>query len=308
MVREMDYKLVLYFSLIFLLLFPVISSADTRIQFYKIFVSINDDRSTNVSLTMTFESPQENLSMKIIGRVDDFTASSNAGPVHCDVDVSGISTIDCDMNLTENKREVELSFKTDDFVRGLNGMLYFNSEFSPNFHVQTLSASVKLPKNHLLVGEDISSSVLSYPENATAFISGDTIVVVWSLSDIPKTTKLQFEILYEEISPPIWFQLRMRHFILFGVVLAVVIGVIVVRHLRSSEKLVLSVLDEYERQIIGIISEEGEIKQKRVVERSGLSKAKVSRVVNDLADRGLIEIERRGRSNKLRMSKGKFKL
>jgi uncharacterized membrane protein len=50
----------------------------------------------------------------------------------------------------------------------------------------------------------------------------------------------------------------------------------------------------------------GEINQRKVVQETNLSKAKVSRVVKTLAERGLIEIKRSGRTNKLKMVKKKI--
>ncbi len=279
-----------------------------QIQFYKIYTVIDEEGRSFVNLTLTFEKPEKRFQMNIIGRIENFEASSNAGPVDCNVEISGISSIDCQMNLTETKRELRLSFETVDFIKVLDEKVYFSGEFTPNMDTSIVSASIQLPKNYLPIGEDISSSVLTYSENASAHILGNSILITWRLSNIRENEKLKFEILYEQVNPPLWFQLRMRHFILFGGTFAVIVGFIVVRHLRKSEKVVLSVLDEYERKVVDIISNEGEVKQRKVVELTNLSKAKVSRVVKSLKERGLIEVERRGRTNKLKLVKKKLKI
>jgi uncharacterized membrane protein len=79
------------------------------------------------------------------------------------------------------------------------------------------------------------------------------------------------------------------------------------RFLRKPEKIILSVLDEFERKVFDVIKEAGEINQKKVAQLTNLSKAKVSRVVKSLAERGLIEVERLGRTNKLKIVKKKLK-
>ena len=278
-----------------------------EINFYTIYTTIDEAGRSHVNLTFTFRYPEKHFQLRVPGRIDNFEASSNAGPVNCNVEVSGISDIACEMNLTWSARELRLSYDTLDFVKDLDDKIYFSGVFTPNAKVSIVSATVKLPENHLLTGEDISDSILTYTKNASAHILGDTIVVIWTLSDISEEDNIKFEVLYEQVKEPMWFKFRMRHFILFGSAFAVVVGFVVVRYLRKSQQLVLSVLDEHERKIINIISEEGEIKQKKIVDMTNLSKAKVSRVVKSLAGRGLIEVERRGRTNRIRLSKKKLR-
>jgi uncharacterized membrane protein len=71
--------------------------------------------------------------------------------------------------------------------------------------------------------------------------------------------------------------------------------------------LVLSVLDDFERKVLDVIvNAGGTVNQKKVVQETNLSKAKVSRVVQDLVKRGLIQAERLGRTNKLKLVKKKL--
>jgi len=298
--------LIVLFSSIFLSLLPAVVSATSDIQFYKIDIKINEEGRSDAQLVMTFKRPEKYFSFNIIGRVENFEATSNAGPVDCKVDVSGTSSIDCEMNLTETQKELQINFTTNDFVKTLDETFYFSGDLSTHTPVVDVSATLKLPKGSLLVGEDISSSILSYPKNASAHIVGDSIIVVWKLYSISSTDTIKFEVLYEQVTTPPWFKLRMRHFVLLGATFAVVLGFIFVRYLRRSESLVLSVLDEYERKVMDIIAKEGEVKQRRVVQLTNLSKAKVSRVVKNLANRGLIEVERIGRTNRLKMVKKKL--
>lgn len=295
-------------GLLSLLIFvPNLASA-ADIQFYRIDVDIDENDRAFIDLLITFKYPEKRFSLDVIGGIENFEATSNAGPVFCDVEVSGTSTIRCSMNLTETHKELEMRFETDDFVRELENKVYFSADLSPRGPIDGVSASFKLPQGFLLVGEDISSSILSYPENASAHIVGGRILIVWELSNLDSEEQLNFDILYEQVKTPPWFKLRIRHFILFGATIAVVLGFVFIRHLRKSETLVLSVLDEYERQIMNIITREGEIKQRKIVQLTNLSKAKVSRVIKTLSERGLIEVERMGRTNRIRLAKKKLEL
>jgi predicted transcriptional regulator len=277
-----------------------------EIQFYSIDVRLNDQGRSFVHLTMTFKNPETQYSFKVLGRVENFNATSNSGRPDCNVSISGTSEIACNMNLTDTQKELELMFETDDFVKTLDNQLYFSGDLSPRTYVADASATLRLPSGFLLVGEDVSSSILTFANNASAHIVGDSIIINWKLAGIKPADSLKFEVLYEQITAPPWFELRLRYFVLFGAVFAVVVGFIIVRYMRRSENLVLSVLDEYERKIIGIISNQGEVKQKRIVELTELSKAKVSRVIKSLADRGLVDIERTGRTNKVKISRKRF--
>ena len=275
------------------------------IKFYKIDVRIDEESRSFVQLVMTFRQPDTRFAFKVLGRVENFNASSNAGPVECQVAVSGTSDIDCAMNLTDMQKELRLSFETTDFVKPLDNKFYFSADMTPHAYADSAVASLRLPPNSLLVGEDISSSVLSYPDKASAHIAGGNILINWDFLSLAAADNLKLEVLYEQVSVPPWFQLRLRYFVLAGAAFAVVLGFIIVRHFRRSEKLVLSVLDEYERKIVDIVSAEGEVKQKKIVELTNMSKAKVSRVIKSLVNRGVVDVERSGRTNRVRMSKKK---
>ncbi len=72
---------------------------------------------------------------------------------------------------------------------------------------------------------------------------------------------------------------------------------------RRSEDRLLSVLMPDERLVVGMILAEGEVTQDSLPARTGFSKAKVSKLVQDLIDRGLVMRERRGKTYVLRPAK-----
>jgi uncharacterized membrane protein len=271
------------------------------IRFYNIDVRLDGQGRSFVSLIMTFKNPEPSFSFKILGRVENFNASSNAGPVDCQVSVSGVSDVSCRMNLTDTQKELKVAFETMDFVKPLDKKLFFSGGMSTKADIDDVSMTLRLPQGFLLVGEDVSSSILSYTTNASAHIVGDSIIVIWKLVGISAEDSLKMEVLYEQVNPLSFTGLI--PYILLGGVFAVVLGFIIIRHLKRSDELVLSVLDEYERKIIDIISKGGEVKQKKIVELTDLSKAKVSRVIKSLADRGLVEVEHTGRTNRVKLSK-----
>jgi uncharacterized membrane protein len=281
-----------------------VTTKNPEIRFYNIDIRINDQGRSYVSQTMTFMNPETVFSFKILGRVENFKATSNAGPVDCSVSVSGISDVSCQMNLTETQKELKITFETTDFVKSLDNKMLFSGDLSTKTKIDDISVTLRLPPGVLLVGEEVSSSILSYTNNASAHIGGDSIIVIWKLVGFSPDNPLKLEVLYEKVNSLSFSSLI--PYILLGGVFAVVLGFIIIRHLKKTDEVVLSVLDEYERKIVDIISKGGEIKQKKIVELTDLSKAKVSRVIKSLAERGIIEVEHSGRTNRVKLSKKPF--
>lgn len=300
-------KLILLSFLLSFLLLANISFA--QIQYYGIDTTVNDKGKSFVKLTITFAKPEKNLKFNIIGRIENFTATSIAGPVNCEVKSGAITFINCDIPLTQEKRTVEISFETDDFVKKIENKFYFDGDFSLNKPISELYATVKLSEIFRLAGQDLAGKI-SFPQNVTTISEfGRRIMIVWKLSNLIESQPLRFQFFYEEIQPAPLFSIRLRYFVALGVVAASIIIYLIFRFKRKPEKLILSVLDDFERKVVDVIvAAGGTVNQKKVVQDTNLSKAKVSRVVKSLVERGVIEVERLGRTNKLKLMKKKFEM
>ncbi|UXM84403.1 DUF7343 domain-containing protein [Methanococcus aeolicus] len=71
---------------------------------------------------------------------------------------------------------------------------------------------------------------------------------------------------------------------------------------KTKEQMFMNILTEDEKMIINLIKSKEEITQKEIVEITGLTKPKVSRIVSDLVERGIIRKVKIGRINKLIIS------
>ena len=294
----------LFATVSFLLAFVLLSAnAIAQVQYYGIDADIDSSGRSRIKLTITFAQPETSFKFDIIGRIEKLNATSIAGPTNCKLEVSGTSSVDCTLTLTQEKRTIDMTFETNDFIRDLDNKFYFDANFGLNKNVDQVFAFVRLPEGMAL------TSKKPLPENATTGSDGRRIIVAWSLADIESSQPLRLEILYEQIQQSPLFQLRLRYFIVFGIAAAGVASFVYLRYFRRPEKLMLSVLDDYERQVMDIlVASEGVVNQKKVVQDTNLSKAKVSRVVKSLVNRGLVEVERMGRTNKLKLVKKKFKI
>lgn len=65
----------------------------------------------------------------------------------------------------------------------------------------------------------------------------------------------------------------------------------------SRSKEILSKLDSDEKKIYGMIAESGSVFQSELVEKSGMSKVKITRLLDKLESKGVVERKRRGMTN-----------
>jgi len=266
---------------------------------YSVNTVLNEKGRSFVKLMITFPGPEETFNFTIKGNVENFNASSNAGPVSCELKNGLITPVHCSLNLTENKRTVYIDYETSSFVK-ISDRYFFDGDFSLNREIGTIAVSITLPEG-MTPAKDIEGI---FPSNATMIWNpqGGKVNLIWSLNDIPADRILRFQILYEKLQTS-GFQLW---YIVFPVIAIVtIIIVILIKKMRGkSKEIVLSVLDEFERKVMdSIIASGGTVNQRKVVQETNLSKAKVSRVVKSLEERGLIEVERLGRTNKLKARK-----
>jgi len=281
------------------------SAALAQVQYYGVDTILDKDGRASIKLTVTFSAPETSFEFSIFGRIEKLNVTSTAGPPSCSLIVSGTSFVRCKLSLTEDKRTVELSFETEDFVKALDDKFYFDADLGLGKEIDSMFVSVRLPEGTALVG---GSEEYCYPANATIVSDGRHHIVTWRLYDIPPNQPLRFQILYEKVQ---FFQQPqvLLYMGVFAVAAALSTSFVYLRFFRKSEKLILSVLDDFEKRVMDvIIAAGGIVNQKKIVQETNLSKAKVSRVVKSLAERGLIEVERLGRTNRLKVAKRKFKL
>jgi uncharacterized membrane protein len=287
----------------FLIFFLLITNfASAQIQYYGIDGFVNSEGKTFVKLTIVFFKPEKEFELKIFAKIENFNASSNAGPVSCNVIKGEASLISCEMNLTQEKRTLNLNFETNDFVKKIDEKYYLSADLSLGKEISSLFASFKLDEGLLISKKDDSPQI--FPANATILSDGRRVIVNWNFQNIEKDRTIKFEIFYETIE-------KTKFPLLFLVLIFSAIAIvssIFYKRIKKARKLIFSVLDEQERKILDMISKSEQINQKKIVQTMNLSKAKVSRIVKKLAERGLIKVERRGRTNILRIVKKRIEI
>jgi DNA-binding transcriptional ArsR family regulator len=227
--------------------------------------------------------------------MDNFWVASETGWVNCSLQVDEVSLTECEFDLL-SAGPIYMNFTTADFVKSLADKFYFSADFSLHQAIDYVLTSIRLPQGMVL------GDILTYPDNVTLLSDGRHIIAVWDLSNVSPHTPLKFELTYQPTEPPSPLAGYVGVTFLAIVLTGLALGTLYWR--RGSKKLILSVLDESERRVLQlIIADGGTTRQKRLVRELGFSKAKVSRVVKALAERGLLKVERVGRTNRLRLTK-----
>ncbi|MEE9611309.1 MAG: hypothetical protein V3W19_08655, partial [Desulfatiglandales bacterium] len=89
-----------------------------------------------------------------------------------------------------------------------------------------------------------------------------------------------------------------------GIVIGVVLVLLIGKLREKEEKIPVTVLTEDEKKVVRAISERGgEITQDQLPELTSFSRPKISRVVSELVDRGVLAKQPQGRTQKITLEK-----
>lgn len=267
-----------------------IDLADSSVE-----VNLEVEELTSESLTYVVGYPISNL--------DGLIDGENADCYIKDLQIG--SEIHCQTNSTENFT-AEFDFTASDISTRRGNINYF--QFSRIFRVPTDKYRLKvvLPEDASIVNEDNISQPSIYPENGQTGSNGQRIFVVWNTLPELGGEPTTFSIFYNDPEDSI----SLFQYIGIGL-LVVLLALLSYTVWSRISKLDISEtyedLNEDQEDIIELlVKNEGSMLQKDVVDSSEYSKAKVSGLVSELVDKGVIEKEKEGRSNKLIIS-GRYK-
>jgi DNA-binding transcriptional ArsR family regulator len=273
-----------FLSLITFLLFLNIAFA--RIDYLGVDTQILDDRFANIKFTIHKVSE---FSFRFYGNIRNI--SSN---VNCEVEGELISC------KSESATAINIQIVSDVVAKAGN-TYNFNIQLELKDDFSRVTSLVTLP-----IGMIIKDENDIFPSGYRTLSNGRNILVYWELENVSRTQPLGFRVKYQSIQPS--QEIFNRFYLLILVLLIVLFFVglyalkkrkVIVRKIIRvrPEKIVMEVLDEYEKKVYEIVKEAGKIKQNEVVTKTGFSKARVSRVLKSLANKKLVKVEKRGRTN-----------
>lgn len=276
------------------------------LEYYGIDSEINDDMIVSSKVTLKFDSAISHLDYKFDFEIYDLEAEADFNWVNCELDVrEGMSDVSCDfMGMSSAKKTLILEFKSKTGIKMVNDRYQYSFEYDISLPVERLFVSIKLPRNGILAEEVANESY--FPPDGEIFTDGRHIIVYWERQNLDEGDSAQFSILYT--IPMVG---GMFYNIIITVMTLVVIVVMVglafyIRRAPKTIDAIKAVLNRDEKIIVDILNNyKGKMGQKVIVRESDFSKAKVSRLIKSMKERGIIDIEPvSGRENRIMLKLG----
>lgn len=272
------------------------------LEYYGIEDSINPDNSVDSIITLQFVEPVSHLEYQLGFFVENLTSSSSFDSVDCSYknNVEG-SIISCDfLGMTDENDLLQLSFVTKDSIKRIGNSRRFSINYGISLPVDLVFVKIKLPENAVLAERIINQSFFPH-DGKTVIIDENKIMIFWERVNISAGDNLQYSILYNLQPSALPDELV---FTVAAVIIIFMLAVALYVKRESSKRereVVKSVLNADENQIVKILTEnDGSSVQKALVRETDFSKAKVSRILKSLKNRGVVDIEPvSGRENRV---------
>jgi len=202
---------------------------------------------------------------------------------------------------------VTTNFKAKGLTERHGNITLFSFDIPILWDTDRISIKVKLPDSVFITEEDHVPLPIS-PSGAEKGIEGRRITASWGFSNKNAGDLIPIRIYYEGL-PPTLIETFIYRWLFVFILIFIVVIFFIYRSTSKKSELILSVLNEAERVVVDIIRKQGKDKvdQRKIVTRSGFSKAKVSRIVKSLESRGVVSVEKIGRKNRISLKKISFK-
>jgi uncharacterized membrane protein len=288
-------KLLFLLTLIALIFVPRVTLA-LHLEYYGIEDTINEDFTVDNSITLRFSEPISHLDYQLDFMIYNLTTKSE---FESDCEIKNIddkSVISCDfIGMDKNKRQITLDFKASNIIKKVGENYKFNVNYGISLPINRSFVLIRLPEKGILANEIANKSY--YPETGKIITDGRRIMIYWENENLSAGDSLQFSVLYT--TPSIVSNIL----VIALTLLVILVMIILATYLRKGGRgePITSILNEDEKKIINILSShKGHALQKVLVRETDFSKAKVSRLVKNLKERGVVDIEPvSGRENRI---------
>ncbi|MBI5332618.1 MAG: hypothetical protein HZB65_03530 [Candidatus Aenigmarchaeota archaeon] len=283
---------------------PVLKTSETNIV-------INQDDSVNWEVILNYSEPIEKSDYFIFARVYDVKVYSidNVLINHELVPKEVGSFIESKDLLDYNTTLIRYTFRSNNQVSGYNSFRIFRHGLSITDNLERFSLTVKLPLGATLVdkaklkGTQMAPFEPAFGQEGS---DGQRILVAWELNRPKLGEPINIIILYENLQTGLEIG-----FVISIILVLVILSVLLTyyfRRIKVDMKSVLAVLSDGERKVMEIIIREKKVDQRIIVRETDFSKAKVSRIIQSLTARGMIDAIPKGRTKLITLKTAKRNL
>lgn len=293
-----------------ILLFIALSSYGYALPDRIIFLGAEVElgETAHASLTITFDenSRIKEFNLPLFYNIQNLKAESNFGNVSCSQQKKPFgSEIECAISPTPEKRMLKIEYDSFDLIKRVDKQFLYKQEFHVPLETKLLSFKVMLPEGMFLTSEGIFQPYI--PLNGEKGSDGRRIFISWRRENLSAGESFDTQVLYESVSDNSQIIALFTGGI-FGLTIIIIVLVLgfwfFYKRFKKNIRIVLPVLKSDEKIIMELILKyKGNTNQKLLVRESNYSKAKVSKILKSLQERGIIKLEREGRSNNVYLVK-----
>lgn len=287
-----------------------IDASAVSLEYYGIEDTINTDLSVDNSIVLQFKEPVGHLDYQLGFNIYNLSSESDFTLAECSSqDNDKGSLISCDfIGMTSKNNKLVLRFQTNDIIDMVEGNYRFSVNYGVSIPIERAFALIKLPENGILAESVANQSF--FPSDGGTLTDGRHIMVYWNKLNLTSGNDLQYAVLFTMPGSRDPFFSYIVILLTIAIIVVMAGIAIYMKHGPKPEKhadVLESVLNKDEKTVVSILNRhEGKAGQKVIVRESDFSKAKVSRLVNNLKERGVVDTEPiSGRENRVFLKKGK---
>jgi DNA-binding transcriptional ArsR family regulator len=284
-----------FIALLFVILFSNLAKAENIFQ-YSVIAEIFNNNSVRYDLNIILVNHSSQNVIIPLGMPTNVKINTP----ECSLQPGNLETVlSCNIGAA-NKTTISIDYDANN-VRRKDSYFLFTDSFKIINDTKILSVFIKLPE-----GSGLKEPTENSYSPAGALIGSDgrRPIINWVKNDLKTGDRLDVTIAFENIVE-ISSGFPMELILVVVLIVFSSMGLFYQFYWRGRNiKLIFPILKKDEKTIFNTILKHGNnVNQKIIVKDSGYSKAKVSKVLNSLKERGLIKLERIGRSNKVHIEK-----
>jgi uncharacterized membrane protein len=280
----------------------LLSNVSAQVMYQlNVTTDILDDTTTHTKINFQFSEGMSEINFPFSGEIKDLKVTNGKCSIK-EEEIRKIIHCEPPSKFIVGRATIKTEFMQTGLIQKSGNVSYFSFDIPILWPTDKVFVDVALPYGSVITGKVI---IPVSPSEGNIGSDGQRIITSWDFIEKAPGDIIPIRIYYESFSPAGKTDyLRYRWLIVIFLIMLASFIFIYKKFSKKSE-LVLSVLNEGERMVVNIIKKEGknEVDQRKIVAQVGFSKAKVSRIVQSLVGRGIVDVERVGKRNKITLKK-----